>query len=124
MAKDSEGKQKEVVIKSICSYNGHNIKPNSSVDISFKFKYDELVNYIRLVQLLNENINIVVKIGDEKPKKLGIFRLKEIKIDDDGEAVIKFNSSLDYVEADNLNGLVNEILKVAFKASIEDKGEE
>ena len=52
-----------------------------------------------------------------------MFRLKEIKIDGDGEAVIKFNSSLDYVEADNLNGLVNEILKVAFKANIEVEGE-
>jgi len=110
---------RKVDIKTVCKYNGHSIKANEAVDLSLKFGYDQLVNYIQLVQLLNENINIISKIGDSKPIKLGIYTLKEVKIDNDGEAVIKFNSTLSYVEADNLNKLAGEMLKVRFKADVE-----
>ena len=112
---------KKIDIKVNGQYNGHNIKPNGAVDVSLKFEYGELVNYIKLLQLLNENIVIAVKAGADKPKELGMFMLKDMKIGGDGEGVVKFNSSLDYVEADNLNGLISEILTVRFKAEIEEE---
>jgi len=121
----AEGNEtKKVVIKTIGKYAGHSIKANKSIDLTLKMGYDELPNYIKLIQLLNENINIVVKVGDEKPKELGMYMIKSIGIDHDGEGTIKFNSSLDYVEPDNLNGLAGEILKIAFKANVEVESED
>ena len=114
---------KEIKIKAIGKYNGHNIKVNKAIDLGLKFSYDELESYIKLIQLLNENISITTKNLDEKPIKLGTFMLKEIKVDHDGEGIIKFTSQLDYVDADGINQLVGtEQFKVMFEAMIE--GEE
>jgi len=105
-------------------YGGHSIKNNKSVDITLKFAYSELPNYIKLIQLLNENIDISVKKQDEKSQMLGQFMLKEIRVDHDGEGIVKFNSMIDFVEADNINSLVgNDLFKVRFTAEIEDVGE-
>lgn len=111
--------EKIVKLKTVGAYNGHNIKANKAIDLSLKMKYSELTNYIQLVQLLNENVTIIAKVGEGKAQKLGTFMIKEIKIDHDGEGIVKFNSTLDYVEADNLNGLAGEILKLMFQAEIE-----
>ena len=106
------------------SYNGHNIKANKSIDISFKFSYGELINVVKLLQLLNENVLIGVKVGAKaKPKALGTFMIKDLKIDGDGESTVKFNSLLDHVEAENLNDLAGENLFIMFKATVEDDGE-
>lgn len=116
---------KTVKIASMCKYNGHNIRANKSVDLSLKFSYEELPNYIKVIQLLNENVSIVVKVGDNKPSKLGIFMVKEIKIDHDGEGLLKFNSMLDHVEANEINELVGaDYIKIRFDAEIEDIQEE
>lgn len=110
-------KDNEIKIQAETSYNGHSIKANGSVDISFKFGYSELTNVIKLLQLLNENIKIAVKIRKENPIVVGEFMLKDFRIDSDGESTIKFNSSVDYIEGDIL-GLVGEPLKVMFKAKL------
>ena len=112
---------REVKVKAVGKYNGHNIKANKSVDIAFKMDYSELVNSVKLLQMLNENITVAVKVGDTKPKILGMYMVKEVKFDHDGESLVKFNSTLDYIEADNLNGLAGEILNILFKAKIEEE---
>jgi hypothetical protein len=48
----------------------------------------------------------------------------EIKIDHDGQGTIKFDSLLDYVEADRLNDLVGETFKTLIKAEIDEGGDE
>jgi hypothetical protein len=118
--------QKVVKFKSVCKYNGHNIKANSSVDLNLKFAYDELTNYIKLLSLLNENIDVSVKIEDDAVQMLGVFMLKELKVDHDGESIVKFNSMIDHVEADMLNTLVGKTFRVMFKANVEaeDEGDE
>lgn len=116
---------KELKTRSLAKYNGHSIKTNKAVDLGLKFSYEELPNYIKLIQFLNENVTITIKRGDQKPQKLGTFMVKEIKIDHDGEGIIKFNSMLDYVEADELNTMVGEdIFKVMFEATTEATDEE
>jgi hypothetical protein len=113
----------EIKIKALAKYNGHSIKTNRAVDLSIKFPYEELPNYIKLIQLLNENVNVVVKLPDEKAKKLGVFMIKEIKIDGDGEGAVKFNSQLDFVEADIINTLAGcEMFKIAFDAEVAEEG--
>ena len=111
---------KELKTRSLAKYNGHSIKTNKAVDLGLKFSYEELPNYIKPIQFLNENVTITIKRGDQKPQRLGTFMVKEIKIDHDGEGIVKFNSMLDYVEADELNTMVGEdIFQVRFEATAE-----
>jgi hypothetical protein len=109
-----------VKVKGLCKYNGHSIKNNRAVDLSLVFAYDELPNYIKLVQLLNEHIDVSVKIGDQEVEKIGNFMIRAINIDHDGQGVIKLNSQMDHVEADLINNLVSETFKILFVADVED----
>jgi hypothetical protein len=71
---------------------------------------------------LNENIELAVRLGDAKPFKIGTYMLKEIKVDHDGQGMIKFNSQIDFVEANELNDLVGEKFTVLFKANVQLEG--
>jgi len=116
---------KEIKARTLARYNGHSIKTNKAVDLSLKFEYGELPNYIKLIQFLNENTKVTVKKGDEKPQCLGIYMVKEIKIDHDGEGIVKFNSMLDHVNADEITTIVgDEIFKVQFEATSEEAEED
>lgn len=115
----------KVKTKAIAKYNGHSIKTNKTVDISFKFAYEELPNYIQMVQFLNENVEITVKQNDKKAQKLGTFMVKEIKVDHDGEGIVKFTSMVDHVEANEINDLVStEPFKIMFSADVEEVEDE
>ena len=92
-------------VKAMCSYGGHGIKMNGNVDLTMKSKYSEMPNYIQLIQMLNNDVTISVKTVDGA-FGLGVFRVKEIKVDHDGEGILKFNSLNDFVETDNLNRLI------------------
>lgn len=91
-------------VKEIVKYNGHSLSANGSVNLSFKAMYGELTNTIKLMQMLNNDVIIQAKVGKNK-LKLGMFRIKDIRIGGDGESTIKFNGLSDYVEMDNLNEL-------------------
>ena len=57
--------------------------------------------------------------------KLGMMRLKEAKVDGDGESIIKLNGLSDYVELDNLNSLIaGEEFAVLYKGEVEEEDEE
>lgn len=120
-----------VKVKEVVKYGGHNLSANGSVNLTLKASYSELTNTIQLMQMLNNDVNIKAKIPGEKAMKLGMFRIKEIKIEGDGESIIKFNSLNDYTEMDNLNylpikGSENEEFAVMMSAEveIEKEGEE
>lgn len=116
--------EKEVKIKSVCKYNGHNVKASKVVDLSLKFNYDELVNYVQTIQMLNENITVKVMV-DGKGFKLGTFLIKEIKIDGDGEGTIKMASSMDHIDAAAINSIViSEAFRVMFEATISSDEQE
>lgn len=112
--------EQKVKTKVVATYNGHSVKANKSVELGFKCNYDQLVNYIQLVQFLNVDTTIIAKLPDKQPMKLGIFRVKEVKIEDDGEGQIKFNSMNDFVNVDLINALVgSELIKLMFTAIVE-----
>jgi hypothetical protein len=113
-------------VQTICKYGGHSITNNGSVNLTMKARYDELSQYIQLIQMLNNDVSIVVKHENDKAFKLGVFRIKEIKVDHDGEGILKFNSQSDFVEVDNLNLLVGEkdaLFKVKYESEIEVEGD-
>lgn len=118
----------EIKIKTEAKYASHNVKANKSIDITFKAPYAQLHEYIKVVQMLNENVTVACKIGaDKKPLKLGTFMVQNLNIDNDGEGKLKFNSLLDYTEPQNINELAarnDEPLFLLLKATIELEDEE
>lgn len=94
-----------IKVKQIVQYAGHSLSSNGSVNFNLKARYGELVNTIKLMQMLNNDIKVGAKIQDQKPITLGYFRLKQIVVEGDGESKIKFNGVADQIEMDNLNGL-------------------
>ena len=77
--------ESHVEVKVIGKYNGHSVKANQSVDLSFKAGYDQLSGAVRLLQLLNNDVTIKSKVPDEKPFNLGTFRVQNVNISHDGE---------------------------------------
>lgn len=115
----------EVVVNAQAYYKGHSLNENGSVNLSMKLKYDNLTNAIQLQQMLNNDVNIAVKIPGAKAMKLGMFRIKSTTINGDGESVVKFNGLNDYIEVDNLNNLVTkEPFKAKFVAEVEQEDDE
>lgn len=114
---------KKITIKEFVKYNGHNVKSNTTVSLNFKAMYSELTKTIQVLQLLNNDVKIE---ADGKP--LGVFRVKNVSVSDDGESTLKFESMADAVEMGNLNSLVtaeNEI-KITMESvvDLEDGNEE
>lgn len=115
----------KTTIKTVATYGGHSIKQNKNVDVTFKFKYDTLPEYIKAVSMLNENVDITVKPVGSPALLLGSFMIKEIKVDNDGEGIIKFNTMQDFCETDNINKIVSpDLLKIMLQAEIETEEEE
>lgn len=96
---------KTIKVKEIVQYNGHSLRANGSVNLSVKAMYSELTNSICMMQMLNNDVDLKARIGNNKPIHLGYFRIQEIKVDGDGESTIKFNGISDNIEMDNLNSL-------------------
>ena len=94
-----------VKVKEVVTYGGHSLKANGAVDFTLKASYSELPNSIKLMQMLNNDVNIKAKIRGGKAMKLGMFKVKQITVDGDGESILKFNGLNDYIEMDNLNML-------------------
>ena len=89
--------------------------------------YGELVHTIEASQLLNNDIFVKFKLPGMKAEKLGMFRIKQLIIDGDGESKIKLNGLSDYIEMDKINLLplrTDETpeFNVLFEADVELEG--
>lgn len=117
---------KKVKTKIEVQYNGHSIKKNGAVDLNFKSPYSELVNSIALLQLLNCNVQVKAKVGNNNPIDLGTFYLDKLSVDRDGESSIKFNTEIDNTEINMLNELTERetIIHLLCSGVIEDEDEE
>ena len=118
-----------IKVKEVVKYHGHSLSANGSVNFNLKASYSELPNTIQMMQMLNNDVTIKAKLPAGKPMKLGMFRIKQIVIDGDGESTLKFNGLNDYIEMDNLNLLPlnnddNKEFVIMMEAEIEMEGEE
>ena len=86
----------------VVQYNGHSFRKNGDLDLNFKVDYSEIVNVLSLMRMLNQNIDIQAKIGSGKPELLGVFQIKNINIDRDGESKLKFNSETSSINPSKL----------------------
>lgn len=115
----------KITVQSVATYKGHSLKENGNINLTLKFKYDELVKTIQLAQMLNNDVKVAVRLPGESSISLGMFRIKNISIDDDGESTLKLNSLNDFVEVDNLNSLVTkEAFQIKFVTEIEKEEED
>ena len=117
---------RQLKVKQVVKYGGHSLSANGSVNFSLKSDYSELVNTIQTMQMLNNDVTIKARVPGQKPIRLGMFRIKQIVIDGDGESVIKLNGLNDYIEMDNLNVLPtnsdeNKQFVVMLEADIEEE---
>ena len=117
-----------IKVKEVVVYGGHSMSANGSVNLTLKAQYSELPNSIRMMQLLNNDVDIKAKAPGSKAMRLGVFRVKQIVVDGDGESVLKFNGLSDCIEMDNLNVLPlntddNKEFVVLIMANIEDEEE-
>lgn len=118
-----------IKVKEVVKYAGHSLSANGSVNFNLKASYSELTNTIQMMQMLNNDVTIKAKLPSGKPMKLGMFRIKQIIIDGDGESTLKFNGLNDYIEMDNLNVLPlnsddNKEFVIMMEAEIENEEEE
>ena len=118
-----------IKVREVVKYGGHSLSANGSVNFTLKASYSELPNSIKAMQMLNNDITIKAKLPTGKPMKLGMFRIKQIIVDGDGESILKFNGLNDYIEMDNLNLLPlnsdeNKEFVIMMEAEIENEGEE
>lgn len=110
-----------IKISEFVKYNGHNIKASGAVTLSLKAMYSELTKTIQVLQMLNNDVKLTAKVEGEK-KEIGMFRVKNVIVDDDGESTLKFESISDYVEMNNLNSLVGkDEFKLLMVAKVEDE---
>lgn len=96
--------EKEVKFKITGVYKGHSVKQNGIVELNLGFRYSELHLSVLNTQLLNENVSLYAKI-DGKVEQLGIFMIKNISIDHDGNSTIKYGSTIDNAETNKINDL-------------------
>lgn len=116
---------KKISVKEVVNYKGHSVRANGSVDLSFSAMYDELTNSIQCLQMLNNDVTIVAKLPNEKPLNLGMYRVKSIVFDDDGESSLKFNSIDLNVELDNLGKIItSEKFQIKMTTTIEEENED
>jgi len=96
---------KKIKIREVVGYNGHNVKANGIVLLNLKAMYSELVKTIQVLQLLNNDVKISVVKGKSE-ESLGMFRVKNVNISDDGESILKFETLAEAAEMDVINSLV------------------
>nr|DAR34846.1 MAG TPA: hypothetical protein [Caudoviricetes sp.] len=114
-----------IKVRQVVKYGGHSVGANGNVNLTLKASYSELPNTVKLLQLLNNDIELKVRMPGGTATKLGMMRLKEAKVDGDGESIIKLNGLSDYVELDNLNSLIaGEEFAVLYKGEVEEEDEE
>lgn len=109
--------KKNIKIEEFVAYNGSSTKANGVITLNLKAMYSELTKTIQVLQLLNNDVSIVVN----DKTKLGLFRVKDVVVDGDGQSKLKFESLAEAVEMNNINSLVG--IEGEFKITMESKVE-
>ena len=95
----------QVKVKEVVKFGGNSLSRNGSVNITFDAGYSELVESVKALQMLNNDVTIKAKLPGEKAMMLGTFGIKQIQFDGDGDSRLKFNGLRDFIEFNNINKL-------------------
>lgn len=110
-----------VVVTAVGQYDGHSTKKNRILELKLKFAYDERVSMAKIIMLVGQHIDVVVKAVGKKALKLGTFSFQGLNIDRDGQGHLKLTSDIDYIEHNNLVAIIGEeeLLKIKLSAEVE-----
>lgn len=117
--------EKEVKLKGISSYAGLSISASKVVTLNVNLEYSEIVTSVNLLQTLNSDVTVLVKLGLKKPVNLGVFTVNGIKFDKDGNSKVTLKSMIGSVDLDNIMDFVecDDTTQLMFKSIIELPGE-
>lgn len=110
------------VIKAKGIYNGSTVKKDFQVELKFLFTDDQLPKALGFVAGIGRNIKLRAMIVDDK-LDLGSFNIKKIQIDKNGNTLIVFASLIDYVNIQQINGLLIENEEISLVGKISDQPE-
>lgn len=111
-------------IKIKMNYGGHSVNNSGIVNLNLSCSYEELTNVIQLFQLINTDVTLLIK-QEGKTNKLGVFTIKNISVNNNGESKIKLSSLVDAVNLSYISDIIDkELVKVCFASEIEVEEEE
>lgn len=99
---------KKISVKTFANYKAHSVNGKGVVKLTVSIAYVDLSDAVKLLQLLNSDVNVRAKFGNEKPFKIGIFKIDKFAVDRDGNVKVTFNSFTDYVEMNVIVKLITE----------------
>ena len=99
---------KKISVKTFATYKAHSVNAKGVVKLTVSIAYTDLSDAVKLLQLLNGDVNVKAKFGNEKPIKIGSFQIDKFVVDRDGNVKLTFNSSTDYVELDMIANLITD----------------
>lgn len=99
---------KKISVKTFANYKAHSVNGKGVVKLTISIAYADLSDAVKLLQLLNSDVNVRAKFGNEKPIKIGTFKIDKFAVDRDGNVKLTFNSFTDYVEFDKIANLITE----------------
>lgn len=112
--------EKQFRKKGIATFEGLNISKGNAVTLKMKFRYDEIITSVELLQGLNTDITVLAKYGDRKPVNLGLFTIGSVNFDKDGNATIPFKSLVQNVNLNDIIEMVDEeYIQLMFRAVLE-----
>lgn len=99
---------KKISVKTFANYKAHSVNGKGVVKLTVSIAYADLSDAVKLLQLLNSDVNVRTKFGNEKPIKIGTFKIDKFVVDRDGNVKLTFNSFTDYVELGTIANLITE----------------
>ena len=111
---------KKIKQKGVATFHGLNVGATKKISVKFKFRYDEIMTSISLLQGLNTDVTIQAKTSESGVMALGIFTIGSVNFDNNGNATVTFNSLVDSVNIDDIVSLIEEeYVQLRFMAIIE-----
>lgn len=99
---------KKISVKTFANYKAHSVNGKGVVKLTVSIAYADLSDAVKLLQLLNSDVNVRTKFGNEKPIKIGTFKIDKFAVDRDGNVKLTFNSFTDYVNLGMIANLITE----------------
>lgn len=116
-----------VMARIVGKFDGTSVTAKGVVDIKFKLPYDEILNYIKTLQMLNNNVIVTSQVVPNPELALGEFRIKSLNISGDGEAKFCLTTTTEFAEMDNVNKLSSDLganVVITLTALIESEDDE
>lgn len=104
----------------VATLENFSVGKGSVVKLKFKFRYDEIVTSVSLLQAVNTDVTLVAKVDNKDIKNLGLFVIDAVNFDKDRNATAVFKSLTDNVNLNYICDIVDaNLIQLGIKAVIE-----